>query len=166
MTETGPVMKCKIVFLGDQSVGKTSIINRFIFDNFTGNEQVKIVASKPTVGVDFVSKTINVENKTLRMQLWDTAGQERFHSLIPSYIKDSHAAIIVYDITSKFFVDCADENSYSNIVKWVEDVKEVRGEEAAIFILGNKVDLDSERYQRKMIVGRCPRQKPQKRSSS
>ena len=128
MTETGPVMKCKIVFLGDQSVGKTSIINRFIFDNFTGNEQ-------PTVGVDFVSKTINVENKTLRMQLWDTAGQERFHSLIPSYIKDSHAAIIVYDITN--------ENSYSNIVKWVEDVKEVRGEEAAIFILGNKVDLDS-----------------------
>lgn len=55
---------------------------------------------QPTVGVDFVSKTINVENKSLRMQLWDTAGQERFHSLIPSYIKDSSAAIIVFDITS------------------------------------------------------------------
>jgi len=52
------------------------------------------------VGVDFVSKTVNVENKSLRMQLWDTAGQERFHSLIPSYIKDSSAAIIVFDITS------------------------------------------------------------------
>jgi Ras-related protein Rab-6A len=50
--------------------------------------------------VDFVSKTINVENKSLRMQLWDTAGQERFHSLIPSYIKDSSAAIIVFDLTS------------------------------------------------------------------
>lgn len=50
--------------------------------------------------MDFVSKTINVENKSLRMQLWDTAGQERFHSLIPSYIKDSSAAIIVFDITS------------------------------------------------------------------
>lgn len=101
MDSSGPVMKCKIVFLGDQSVGKTSIINRFIFDNFTGNEQVLWLFTQPTVGVDFVSKTINVENKTLRMQLWDTAGQERFHSLIPSYIKDSHAAIIVYDITSK-----------------------------------------------------------------
>jgi small GTP-binding protein len=55
---------------------------------------------QPTVGVDFVSKTINVENKSLRMQLWDTAGQERFHSLIPSYIKDSSAAVIVFDITS------------------------------------------------------------------
>jgi small GTP-binding protein len=55
---------------------------------------------QPTVGVDFVSKTVNVDNKSLRMQLWDTAGQERFHSLIPSYIKDSSAAIIVFDITS------------------------------------------------------------------
>jgi Ras-related protein Rab-6A len=55
---------------------------------------------QPTVGVDFVSKTVNVENKSLRMQLWDTAGQERFHSLIPSYIKDSSAAVIVFDLTS------------------------------------------------------------------
>ena len=55
---------------------------------------------QPTVGVDFVSKTVNVESKSLRMQLWDTAGQERFHSLIPSYIKDSSAAVIVFDITS------------------------------------------------------------------
>ena len=55
---------------------------------------------QPTLGVDFLSKTINVENKSLRMQLWDTAGQERFHSLIPSYIKDSSAAVIVFDITS------------------------------------------------------------------
>ena len=57
---------------------------------------------QPTVGVDFVSKTVNVESKSLRMQLWDTAGQERFHSLIPSYIKDSSAAVIVFDITSTF----------------------------------------------------------------
>lgn len=55
---------------------------------------------QPTVGVDFVSKTVQVDNKTLRIQLWDTAGQERFHSLVPAYIKDSAAAIIVYDITS------------------------------------------------------------------
>lgn len=93
-------MKCKVVLLGDQSVGKTSVINRFIFDNFTGNEQVLLFIIQPTVGVDFVSKTINVDNKTLRMQLWDTAGQERFHSLIPSYIKDCSAAIIVFDLTS------------------------------------------------------------------
>lgn len=66
-TTTGPVVKYKIVFLGDQSVGKTSVINRFIYDNFTGSEQ-------PTVGIDFICKTLNLDNKTLRLQLWDTAG--------------------------------------------------------------------------------------------
>ena len=52
--------------------------------------------------IDFVSKTIHIDNKTIRLQLWDTAGQERFRSLIPSYIRDSNAAIIVYDITSNY----------------------------------------------------------------
>lgn len=55
---------------------------------------------KPTIGIDFISKTLNYEDRSLRLQLWDTAGQERFRSLIPSYIRDSAVAIIVYDITS------------------------------------------------------------------
>jgi small GTP-binding protein len=82
---------------------------------------------QPTVGVDFVSKTIMVENKNLRMQLWDTAGQERFHSLIPSYIKDCHAAVIVFDLTSilNFKLDV---NSFNNLNKWIDNVREVRGE--------------------------------------
>ena len=60
------------------------------------------------------------------MQLWDTAGQERFHSLIPSYIKDCNAAVIVYDITSTsvFYLDT---NSYHNLSKWIDNVREVRG---------------------------------------
>jgi GTPase SAR1 family protein len=61
------------------------------------------------------------------MQLWDTAGQDRFHSLIPSYIKDCNAAVIVYDITSTLWV-MVDANSYNNLTKWIEKVKEVRGE--------------------------------------
>ncbi|KAM3133389.1 hypothetical protein pb186bvf_014550 [Paramecium bursaria] len=129
-TTSGPMQKYKIVFLGDQSVGKTSIINRFIFDNFTGNEQ-------PTVGIDFISKTLQVDNKSVRLQLWDTAGQERFRSLIPSYIRDSQAAIICYDITN--------EKSFSNLQRWIEDVKEERGDEVLIYILGNKTDLEAER---------------------
>ncbi len=74
-----------------------------------------IELTQPTVGVDFVSKTVNVDNRVLRMQLWDTAGQERFHSLIPSYIKDCSAAIIVFDLTS--------ESSFNNLNKWAESVK-------------------------------------------
>ncbi|CAK88754.1 unnamed protein product (macronuclear) [Paramecium tetraurelia] len=129
-TTSGPMQKFKIVFLGNQSVGKTSIINRFIFDNFTGNEQ-------PTVGIDFISKTLQVDNKSVRLQLWDTAGQERFRSLIPSYIRDSQAAIICYDITN--------EKSFQDLQKWIEDVKDERGDEVLIYILGNKTDLESER---------------------
>ena len=74
-------------------MGKTSIILRFMHDCFDSNYQA-------TIGIDFLSKTMFVDEKILRLQLWDTAGQERFRSLIPSYIKDSSFAIVVYDITS------------------------------------------------------------------
>lgn len=122
-----PLAKYKLVFLGDQSVGKTSIINRFIFDTFEGKDH-------PTVGVDFISKTLNFDNRTIRLQLWDTAGQERFRSLIPSYIRDSSVAVVVYDVGNK--------NSFKNIVKWVNDVRNERGNEVLLVIVGNKIDLE------------------------
>lgn len=75
------------------------------------------------------------------MQLWDTAGQERFHSLIPSYIKDCNAAVIVYDITSTLLT-IIDTNSYQNLSKWIDNVREVRGDEALILVIGNKKDLE------------------------
>merc|ERR1711975_168330 len=74
--------KYKLVFLGEQAVGKTSIITRFMYDTFDNNYQA-------TIGIDFLSKTMYLEDRTVRLQLWDTAGQERFRSLIPSYIRDS-----------------------------------------------------------------------------
>lgn len=57
-----------------------------------------------TIGIDFLSKTMYLEDRTVRLQLWDTAGQERFRSLIPSYIRDSTVAVVVYDITSKSLI--------------------------------------------------------------
>ncbi len=110
--------KFKVVLLGDQGVGKTSLITRFMYDSFDKNYQVcpsqllptaanlltaaVLVSSQPTIGIDFLSKTMYLEDRTIRLQLWDTAGQERFRSLIPSYIRDSSIAVIVYDITSKY----------------------------------------------------------------
>jgi len=76
-------------------VGKTSLITRFMYDTFDNTYQA-------TIGIDFLSKTMYLEDRTVRLQLWDTAGQERFRSLIPSYIRDSSVAVIVYDITSAF----------------------------------------------------------------
>jgi GTPase SAR1 family protein len=92
---SNPVKKFKLVFLGEQSVGKTSLITRFMYDNFDAQYAA-------TIGIDFLSKTMYVDNRTIRLQLWDTAGQERFRSLIPSYIRDSSVAVVVYDITSLF----------------------------------------------------------------
>uniref|UniRef100_A0A8C4W7T5 RAB41, member RAS onco family n=2 Tax=Testudinoidea TaxID=8486 RepID=A0A8C4W7T5_9SAUR len=88
-----PLRKFKLVFLGEQSVGKTSLITRFMYDSFDNTYQA-------TIGIDFLSKTMYLEDRTIRLQLWDTAGQERFRSLIPSYIRDSAAAVVVFDITS------------------------------------------------------------------
>ena len=63
---------------------------------------VRVVILQATIGIDFLSKTMYLEDRTVRLQLWDTAGQERFRSLIPSYIRDSSVAVVVYDITSKY----------------------------------------------------------------
>ena len=122
--------KFKIVFLGDQSVGKTSIINRFIYDTFEDVYQA-------TIGIDFLSKPVYVDDKTIRLQLWDTAGQERFKSLIPSYVKDSSVAVICYDITNS--------DTFNSVKTWVENARSMRGEEVILFIAGNKSDLADQR---------------------
>ena len=108
------------VFIGDQSVGKTSIISRFMYDQFDNH-----YAS--TIGIDFVSKSVPVDNGTVRLQLWDTAGQERFRSLIPSYIRDSQVAVIVFDITSR--------ESFDSTTKWIQDVRAQRGSDVIIVLV-------------------------------
>ena len=127
-----PLAKYKLVFLGDQSVGKTSIITRFMYDNFDRHYQA-------TIGIDFLSKTMYLEDRTVRLQLWDTAGQERFRSLIPSYIRDSSVAVVVYDVTNRA--------SFLNTSKWVEDVRAERGSDVVVCLVGNKTDLGNDKRQ-------------------
>ncbi|GAA5877637.1 hypothetical protein JCM16303_003408 [Sporobolomyces ruberrimus] len=122
--------KFKLVFLGEQSVGKTSLITRFMYDTFDNTYQA-------TIGIDFLSKTMYLEDRTVRLQLWDTAGQERFRSLIPSYIRDSSVAVVVYDITNR--------QSFMNTSKWVDDVRSERGNDVIIVLVGNKTDLNDKR---------------------
>ena len=92
---------------------------------------------KPTVGIDFVSKNINIDDKSVRLQLWDTAGQERFKSLIPGYLRDSHAIFLVFDVTN--------QESYKNVMTWLDYAKEHRGDDVLIFIVANKIDVTEER---------------------
>ncbi|KAJ2726695.1 GTPase Ryh1 [Coemansia sp. Benny D115] len=127
---TGTMNKYKLVFLGEQSVGKTSIITRFMYDTFDTTYQA-------TIGIDFLSKTMYMEDRTVRLQLWDTAGQERFRSLIPSYIRDSSVALVIYDITNR--------ESFSQTSKWIDDVRAERGADVIIVLVGNKTDLSDSR---------------------
>jgi Ras-related protein Rab-6A len=124
-------VKHKLVLLGDQSVGKTSIIARFMYDTFDQQYQ-------PTIGIDFFSKTIHLEDdRDVRLHLWDTAGQERFHSLIPSYIRNSAATVVVYDITAR--------PSFFNAFKWIDEVRTESGPDVVIMLVGNKIDMASEK---------------------
>ncbi|KAH8130203.1 ras small monomeric GTPase Rab6 [Trichoderma asperelloides] len=125
-----PLKKFKLVFLGEQSVGKTSLITRFMYDSFDNMYQA-------TIGIDFLSKTMYLEDRTVRLQLWDTAGQERFRSLIPSYIRDSSVAVVVYDISNA--------KSFQNTKKWIDDVRAERGNDVIIVLVGNKTDLNDKR---------------------
>jgi len=127
---SNPLKKFKLVFLGEQSVGKTSLITRFMYDSFDNTYQA-------TIGIDFLSKTMYLEDRTVRLQLWDTAGQERFRSLIPSYIRDSSVAVVVYDVTNK--------KTFENTRKWVDDVRGERGNDVIIVLVGNKTDLNDKR---------------------
>src|ERR1700738_620457 len=90
---SNPLRKFKLVVLGEQSVGKTSLITRFMYDNFDAQYAA-------TIGIDFLSKTMYLDDRTVRLQLWDTAGQERFRSLIPSYIRRRSVAGGGYGVTS------------------------------------------------------------------
>ncbi|XP_042402752.1 ras-related protein RABH1e-like [Zingiber officinale] len=130
MAMVSALAKYKLVFLGDQSVGKTSIITRFMYDKFD-------ITYQATIGIDFLSKTMYLEDRTVRLQLWDTAGQERFRSLIPSYIRDSSVAIIVYDISNR--------QSFLNTSRWIEEVRTERGSDVIIVLVGNKTDLIDKR---------------------
>ena len=123
-------LKFKIVFLGDQSTGKTSIIHRFIYDSFDDNYQA-------TIGIDFMSQKMYVEDKIIILNLWDTAGQERFKSLIPSYIKDSAVAIVVYDICNR--------ESFNSVEKWIDDARNLREDDVLLILAGNKADLTDNR---------------------
>lgn len=125
-----PRSKYKLVFLGDEAVGKTSIITRFMYDSFDNTYKV-------TIGIDFVSKTMYLEDRIVRLQLWDTAGQERFRSLIPSYIRDSSIAVVVFDITNRA--------SFLNCEQWIQDVRNERGTDVVIMLVANKLDLSERR---------------------
>ena len=133
MTEED-VQHFKLIFLGDQFVGKSSILNRFYQDKFEPDYQA-------TIGLDFHSKNVNINGNTVRLLLYDTAGQEKFKSLIPMYIRDANIIIVVYDISNK--------DSFTHTEHWVNETKDLKREDAIFVLVGNKIDLEDKRVVQK-----------------
>ena len=127
---------CQILLIGDSSVGKTSLIQRYVNGIFKDERDVYL----PTVGLDFYTKYEIINNMNVEVRLWDTAGQERFKSLTPNYFKNAEGVIITYDITSS--------QSFENLKFWINSIKTNLGEKniiIPIIIVGNKLDMEDMR---------------------
>ncbi len=120
----------KLIIIGDQGVGKSCLAikaSRNYFEDFYS----------PTVGFEFLSFNVKVEDKIVKLQIWDTCGQEVYRSLISSFFRSASLAIIVYSIDS--------EESFNNIEKWLNDIKTQSNPDIKIFLVGNKADLEDKR---------------------
>lgn len=124
----------KVVMLGEASVGKTSLVQRYV--NNTFNE-----ASDSTIGASYRSKRVETDCGIIKLCLWDTAGQERYSGLMPMYYRGSNVAYVVFDLSR--------EASFERAKKWIADVKNtetsyISGGEVIIALIGNKTDLPTD----------------------
>ncbi|CAB1423759.1 unnamed protein product [Pleuronectes platessa] len=120
----------KVVLVGNSSVGKTSLLQRFCGNCFNPG-------TCATVGIDYSVKTIAVDNSKVALQVWDTAGQERFRSITKQFFRKADGVVVMYDITA--------ELSFTAVRHWLTSVKEGAGDDIPILLLGNKTDKEIER---------------------
>ncbi|RNA43367.1 ras-related Rab-10 [Brachionus plicatilis] len=121
----------KVLLIGESSVGKSSIILRYTDNSFDEN-------FVSTIGIDFKIKTLEIQGKTIKLQIWDTAGQERFHSVTYSFYRGAHAILLVYDITQA--------RSFSSLATWLRNIEQYlylfqhAENDTLKYIVGNKCD--------------------------
>ena len=130
MEEDGYDILFKIILVGDTSVGKTNIINKYIKNEFHEDFNA-------TIGVEFSHKKFVVENRKIKAQIWDTAGQERYKAITRAYYKGAKGAFIVYDITRK--------ETFDDVDKWRNELISSCNQEITVMLIGNKCDLEDQR---------------------
>ena len=120
----------KVLLRGNSDVGKSSLLLRFV-------DSVWNEGFVPTIGVDFKVKTLEINNKKIKMQIWDTAGQERFRTVVSTYFKGAHGILLIYDVTNK--------DSFKNLENWLIEIEKNSSDKVLKILLGNKCDLSDDR---------------------
>ncbi|OMJ84434.1 hypothetical protein SteCoe_14444 [Stentor coeruleus] len=120
----------KIILLGDGGVGKSSMIQKYVYNKFS-------IHTSPTIGVVNTTKVVNVDGQKILLNIWDTAGQEKYRSMLSSFFRGCRAAILVYDITK--------DHTFKSLDYWLKQVKDMGGESVKFLLIGNKADLESSR---------------------
>ncbi len=116
----------KVVLIGDSGTGKSNLLSRFTRNEFS-------LESKSTIGVEFATRSISVDGKTVKAQIWDTAGQERYRAITSAYYRGAVGALLVYDI--------AKHPTYVNVSRWLKELRDHADSNIVIMLVGNKSDL-------------------------
>ncbi|KAG6533621.1 ras-related protein RGP1-like [Zingiber officinale] len=118
----------KVVLIGDSAVGKSQLLARFARNEFS-------IDSKATIGVEFQTRTLAIDEKTIKAQIWDTAGQERYRAVTSAYYRGAVGAMLIYDITKR--------QSFDHVARWLEELRSHADRNIVIMLIGNKSDLGS-----------------------
>jgi len=116
----------KVVLIGDSGVGKSNLLSRFTRNEFN-------LESKSTIGVEFATRAVTIEDKTVKAQIWDTAGQERYRAITSAYYRGAVGALLVYDI--------AKTQSFENVQTWLSELRDHADRDIVVMLVGNKTDL-------------------------
>ncbi|CAL9149369.1 unnamed protein product [Musa hybrid cultivar] len=116
----------KVVLIGDSGVGKSNLLSRFTRNEFN-------LESKSTIGVEFATRSIRVEDKVVRAQIWDTAGQERYRAITSAYYRGAAGALLVYDVTRPI--------TFEAVERWLKELRDHTDSNVVIMLVGNKADL-------------------------
>lgn len=119
-----------LLLLGDSGVGKSALLMRFADDTFTES----FIA---TIGIDFKIQTLQIDGKTVKLQIWDTAGQEKFRTITSAYYRGAMGILLVYDVT--------DDTSFINVRNWMRQIRQCAAAQVCLVLVGNKVDMESDR---------------------